>query len=73
MVDILTYILDHCVDQLRQAILCAGDLTPVTLQPIANDPPHVLILGQAEKLHTCRNGMEIREWFEERGERLGAL
>ncbi|KFY84219.1 hypothetical protein V498_07859, partial [Pseudogymnoascus sp. VKM F-4517 (FW-2822)] len=65
--------MDHCVDQIRQAILCAGDLTPVTLQPILTGESRILILGQAERLHTCRNGMAIRDWFEERGDRLGAF
>lgn len=73
MVDILTSSLDHCVDQIRQAILCAGDLTPVTLQPILTGASRILILGQAERLHTCRNGMAVRDWFEERGDRLGAF
>ncbi|KAJ6168197.1 hypothetical protein N7497_001040 [Penicillium chrysogenum] len=27
--------IDHCVDHLRQALLCHGDLTPVTMKPVA--------------------------------------
>ena len=29
--------LDHCVEQLRQVILCHGDLTPVTLTPVYSE------------------------------------
>lgn len=48
--------LDHCVEQLRQAILCHGDLTPVTLQPVFHREAHVLdLLGQTEYKHTCRD------------------
>lgn len=29
----LICLLEHCIDQLRQAIQCSGDLTPVPLRP----------------------------------------
>lgn len=52
--------IDHCVEQLRQAILCHGDLTPLTLTPIWNRNSRILLkLGQTEYLHTCRDWREF--------------
>lgn len=31
--------IDHCVDHLRQALLCHGDLTPVTIKPLPQTLP----------------------------------
>lgn len=46
--------LRHCIEQLRQAIMCYGDLTPVTLTPVYNRERGVLNLaGQTEYEHTC--------------------
>jgi len=35
--------IDHCLDQLRQTIQCAGDLTPVPLRPYGEEPDINLI------------------------------
>ena len=52
--------LDHCIEQLRQAILCHGDLTPVTLRPVFHRETHVLALvGQTEYKHTCRDWVDL--------------
>ena len=67
---------DHCIEQLRQAVLCHGDLTPVTLKPIrmraeegAKGESWVL-LGETERQHTCRDGVTLaREWQRLGGER----
>jgi hypothetical protein len=51
--------LTHCVNQIRQAIMCFGDVTPYVWQ--WND---TLKLNQ-NKLktpHTCRNFEKIRDW-----------
>ena len=54
--------LDHCVEQLRQAILCHGDLTPVTLTPVYSEGSHTLnLLGQTEYEHTCRDWRAFRK------------
>jgi len=65
--------IDHCLDHLRQAILCHGDLTPVTLRPVDIDDPTADLVGETERSHTCRNGMEIRKWLTERGAKNGFL
>lgn len=69
--------IDHCVDHLRQALLCHGDLTPVTMKPvIANTSlpyPVVFYLGQTEREHTCRSADAIRSWVTARGQRTGRI
>lgn len=69
--------LDHCVDHLRQAILCHGDLTPVTMTPVmANTSlpyPVTFYLGQTERKHTCRNQEAILQWVKERGWKTGRI
>lgn len=48
--------LSHCIEQLRQAILYHGDLTPVTLTPVYSEGSKVLnLLGQTEYERTCRD------------------
>ncbi|KAF2176083.1 hypothetical protein K469DRAFT_755879 [Zopfia rhizophila CBS 207.26] len=64
---------DHCIDQLRQAILCHGDLTPVTLRPVLMNDPSADLVGETERVHTCRNWKAIREWLTERGQNDGFL
>ena len=68
---------DHCVDHLRQAILCHGDLTPVTMTPVmANTSlpyPVTFYLGQTEREHTCRNHEAILQWVKERGLKTGRI
>lgn len=55
---------DHCLDQLRQSILCHGDLTPV---PIYSWPNIPIAFGQGS-VHTCRKFEPIREWLDRRNE-----
>jgi len=45
--------LDHCVDQIRQALMCHADLTPVPMIPVEGAPDGAII-GNGE-LHTCRD------------------
>jgi hypothetical protein len=64
---------DHCIDQIRQAILCHADLTPVSLRPVLLDDPSADLVGETEREHTCRNWKAVREWLTERGEKEGFL
>jgi hypothetical protein len=70
--------IDHCMDQLRQAVMCHGDLTPVTLKPVwvggeSGKHEKLYLLGQTERMHTCRRWEDIREWVTERGEEGGVV
>ncbi|KAK5744232.1 hypothetical protein LTR17_002262 [Elasticomyces elasticus] len=57
--------LNHCLEQLRQAVLCHGDMTPVTLRPIVNQNGQTwALLGETEKVHTCRDGEALaKAWI----------
>ncbi|KAL4895319.1 hypothetical protein BDV59DRAFT_199987 [Aspergillus ambiguus] len=73
--DIQAIHIDHCVEQLRQTIMCSGDLTPVTLRKIRqmrNGRPYTILLGETERTHTCRNFEDIREWVTSR-DRKGTI
>ncbi|KAI9650328.1 hypothetical protein NHQ30_000341 [Ciborinia camelliae] len=45
--------IDHCINQIRQSIQYAGDLTPVPLRPYGEDPSMTLI--GTPQIHTRRN------------------
>jgi len=61
--------LEHCLDRLRQAVICHGDLTPSPLYVFEGFP---VALGKSGK-HTCRRFEPIREWMDQRADKLGAL
>ena len=63
--------LDHCVDQIRQALMCHSDLTPVPMSHVEGAPDGA-VLGNGE-LHTCRDFDAIWAWVEERGKKMKAL
>ncbi|KAL2060281.1 hypothetical protein VTL71DRAFT_9676 [Oculimacula yallundae] len=63
--------LDHCVDQIRQALMCHADLTPVPMMPVVGGPERS-ILGNGE-VHTCRDFDAIWAWVEERGKERKAF
>lgn len=60
---------EHCLDRLRQAIMCHGDLTPSPLYIFEGLP---VALGKSGK-HTCRKFEPIREWMDRRGEEKGSI
>ena len=67
--------MDHCLEQLRQSVLCFGDTTPVTLKPVWRDSTGRShgVLGQTEYMHTCRNFDKLIDWMKERAKTKGAV
>lgn len=59
--------LEHCLDRLRQAIMCHGDLTP---SPLYRFEGYSVALGKSGK-HTCRKFEPIRQWMDDRTKRTG--
>jgi hypothetical protein len=49
--------LDHCIDHLRQALMCHADLTPMTWEERGNK----LIL-KTTPVHTCRDFQKLQEF-----------
>jgi hypothetical protein len=55
--------LDHCLDYLRQAVQCAGNLTPLTYQYSESRGRRYPVFGAQ---HTCRDFGKIHEWAMQR-------
>ncbi|KAJ5772116.1 hypothetical protein N7520_002645 [Penicillium odoratum] len=51
--------LDHCIDSLRQTLMCNGDISLVTVDWIEARNRTVPDL---DNLHTCRNFSKLQEW-----------
>jgi len=55
--------LEHCLDTLRQGIMCKADLTPITMRWGSQQPiPH----ANFSSPHTCANWEAINDWSKER-------
>lgn len=53
----------HCIDQIRQYIMCSGDITPLpTRYYKALDSNYV----DSDVPHTCRDFDSIRQWISKR-------
>ncbi|KAI0964835.1 hypothetical protein F4678DRAFT_367028 [Xylaria arbuscula] len=50
---------EHCIDYLRQGVMCAADLTMI---PVQWSTKRDRILQNTEVVHTCRNFDKIHEW-----------
>lgn len=61
---------DHCIEQLRQYIMCSGDMTPIPTKFYAT-------LGRnyvdSDALHTCRNFEGLHSWTMDRYEGSNAV
>ncbi|KAF7359821.1 Threonyl-tRNA synthetase [Mycena venus] len=51
--------LDHCIDWIRQALMCAGDTSVIVWQW---DAAQNITTFQGDVVHTCRNFDKLREW-----------
>lgn len=53
--------IDHCVDSIRQSLMCASDVSTVVWQKIPDINEEVIRI-HSDVLHTCRNFDKIRQW-----------
>ncbi|KAL1988632.1 hypothetical protein VTN96DRAFT_8332 [Rasamsonia emersonii] len=51
---------DHCIDSLRQTIMCHADVAPIPFH--VNVPASKGIFPRLATTHTCRNFTKIQEW-----------
>lgn len=51
--------IDHCIDTIRQSLMCASDVTPL---PFVWSKDDQRTLEVARVLHTCRDFEAIKEW-----------
>ncbi|KAF2206591.1 hypothetical protein CERZMDRAFT_52914, partial [Cercospora zeae-maydis SCOH1-5] len=54
---------DHCIDYLRQVLMCHGDLTPIRQHW---EPSLHAYAAEQETVHQCRNFDQIWNWAAER-------
>lgn len=54
--------MDHCIDLLRQSVMCSSDITPITY---AWYPKYQKVLPTMGITHTCRDFDAIRDWAKE--------
>ena len=59
---------DQCIEQIRQQIMCQGDMTPI---PSRYYPAIKRNYVDSDHPHTCRNYDILHEWVKERSS--GAL
>jgi hypothetical protein len=55
--------IDHCIDTIRQYMMCNADITPTTW---VWDPEKGVSKAKADVAHSCRNFEEIKKWAEQR-------
>ncbi|KAK4198252.1 hypothetical protein QBC40DRAFT_331805 [Triangularia verruculosa] len=51
--------IDHCIDMLRQSLMCASDVPPITF---SRKTLQDKMQGVAEVIHTCRNFPAVQKW-----------
>lgn len=51
--------IDHCVDSIRQSLMCSSDISTI---PWAWDDQDNMAKAVASNLHTCRDFERIWEW-----------
>lgn len=55
--------IDHCIDSIRQTLMCSSDITPI---PYVWFPQHQQNLPVTSVARTCRDFEALREWARER-------
>ena len=50
---------DHCMEAIRQVLMCGGDLTPI---PNVLSPTAFLPIPDFEQVHVCRDYSKLQEW-----------
>lgn len=58
---------DHCIDLLRQTLICHGDIGLVFYTDLGDSQP----AARLSTTHMCRNFSEITEWVNKHDSELG--
>ncbi|KAJ5958813.1 uncharacterized protein N7479_005963 [Penicillium vulpinum] len=61
---------DHCIEQLRQYVMCSGDMTPI---PTKYYPALGRNYVESDRPHTCRNFAKLQHWMVDRYEGPSAV
>ena len=54
--------IDHCIDSIRQSLMCTVDVTPLVWQWNCERQK---LIPKATVVHTCRNFDRVRDWAKE--------
>lgn len=57
-------LVDHCINALREALMCSSDVTPITFHVVSEEDSHVF--PNLAAVHTCRDFEAIRRWAKTR-------
>lgn len=49
----------HCIDQIRQYVMCAGDMTPYGMRWFPNPGRYY---ADSDVTHTCRDFGKLQDW-----------
>ena len=60
--------LDHCIDSIRQSLMCSADITPL---PYVWWRKYNQLMPASAVTHTCRDFDALRDWAKEH--RAGAI
>jgi hypothetical protein len=55
--------INHCVDAIRQSLICTVDVTPLVWQW---SEERQMLVEKATTVHTCRNFEKVQEWAAKR-------
>ncbi|KAK4214178.1 hypothetical protein QBC37DRAFT_482433 [Rhypophila decipiens] len=61
---------DHCIEQIRQYVMCSGDMTPI---PTKYYPGLGRNYVESDVPHTCRNFDLLHDWMVDRYDGAGAV
>ncbi|KAJ7613509.1 hypothetical protein FB45DRAFT_938575 [Roridomyces roridus] len=59
--------LRHCIGAIRQALMCAADITPIVWQW---SEPRQLVEQRDDVVHVCRDFGSVRRWAEDEDRRF---
>ncbi|KAK8164343.1 hypothetical protein IWX90DRAFT_256120 [Phyllosticta citrichinensis] len=72
--------IDHCINQIREALMCSADVTPVSLKATewktvedGEEKTSILLIGETERRHTCRDFRALRSWVSDMTRERGYL
>jgi len=56
--------IDHCINAIREALMCSSDVTPITFHYVSDEDHHVF--PNLAATHTCRDFDAIKDWAKTR-------
>ncbi|PVH73088.1 hypothetical protein DL98DRAFT_659645 [Cadophora sp. DSE1049] len=64
--EVLQIHLEHCIDAIRQSLMCSSDMTIIKEHWTEHKGPHGGMIGDFDNVHVCRDFDSIRAWVTSR-------